>query len=136
MSLVLSTAERAAYAAALLAASPKGPCAVIAAVTREVNDPPAAAPFMTTWNGQRDPIKIELAPVAAILGLAELPNTPTQDGLVTVASATWGQFLGCIPADHFDEVCQLAGQGAGLGNGFDCLLFWRDLEQFLASQNL
>jgi len=98
--------------------------------------PPAAAPFMTTWNGQRDPIKIELAPVAAILGLAELPNTPTQDGLVTVASATWGQFLGCIPADHFDEVCQLAGQGAGLGNGFDCLLFWRDLEQFLASQNL
>ncbi len=98
--------------------------------------PPGAAPFVTTWNNDRDPIKAELAPVAGILALAELPSTPTQDGLVTVESATWGQFLGCIPADHFDQVCQLAGQGAGLGNDFDCVGFWRDLEQFLASQNL
>ncbi|CAN5123885.1 lipase LipC [soil metagenome] len=98
--------------------------------------PPAAAQFMTTWNGARDPIKAELAPVAGMLALAELPNTPTQDGLVTRSSATWGQFLGCIPADHFDEVCQLAGQGPGLGNDFNCLDFWRDLEQFLTSKNL
>ena len=54
-----------------------------------------------------------------------------QDGLVTVDSAKWGTFLGCIPADHLDEVCQIAGASPGLGNGFDCLAFYTDLEQFL-----
>ena len=43
-SLVLSTGESAANAAALPAPSPNGPCAAIAAVTRAVKDPPAADP--------------------------------------------------------------------------------------------
>ena len=30
------------------------------------------------------------------------------DGIVTVESARWGRFLGEIPADHFDEVGQIA----------------------------
>ncbi|MCB9639737.1 MAG: hypothetical protein H6727_12660 [Myxococcales bacterium] len=30
------------------------------------------------------------------------------DGIVTVESAKWGDFLGLIPADHFDEVGQIA----------------------------
>lgn len=97
---------------------------------------PAAAPFMTTWDGDADPMKAVLLPVAGILAAAELPDTPVQDGLVTVDSATWGQFLGCVPADHFDEVCQIAGQGPGLGNGFDCLEMWRGIEAFLRAQSL
>lgn len=97
---------------------------------------PAAEPFMTTWDGDRDPIKAELVPVVAILAAASLPETPTNDGLVTVDSATWGEFLGCVPADHLDEVCQVAGQGPGLGNGFDCLGFWRGLELTLRSRGL
>ncbi|HEY0254460.1 MAG TPA: alpha/beta fold hydrolase, partial [Kofleriaceae bacterium] len=97
---------------------------------------PAAAPFMATWNGDRDPMKAVLTPVAGILALAALPDTPVQDGLVTVDSANWGQFLGCVPADHFDEVCQIAGQDAGLGNSFDCLGMWRGIEQFLRDQQL
>jgi triacylglycerol lipase len=38
-------------------------------------------------------------------------NDPTHlvnDGLVTVQSARWGTFIGCVPADHFDEVGQIA----------------------------
>jgi triacylglycerol lipase len=97
---------------------------------------PAAAPFMATWDGDRDPIGAELVPIVAILAAASLPSTPTNDGLVTVDSATWGQFLGCVPADHLDEVCQVAGQSPGLGNSFDCLGFWRGLEQTLRSQGL
>jgi hypothetical protein len=27
---------------------------------------------------------------------------------VTVQSARWGTFIGCVPADHFDEVGQIA----------------------------
>ena len=91
---------------------------------------------MATWDSSRDPLGIELLPVAGILAAAVLPDTPTQDGLVTVDSAQWGTFLGCIPADHLDEVCQVAGESPGLGNDFDCLAFWSDLEQFLRAQDL
>lgn len=36
------------------------------------------------------------------------PLSPiVNDGLVTVESARWGKFLGCVPADHLDEVGQL-----------------------------
>ncbi len=98
--------------------------------------PPAAADFMATWDGSVDPIKAELLPVAAILDAAVSPATPTHDGLVTVESAKWGTFLGCVPADHFDEVCQVAGQSPGLYNDFDCLGFWRGLERYLRSHEL
>jgi triacylglycerol lipase len=30
------------------------------------------------------------------------------DGVVLVSSARWGEFLGIVPADHFDEVGQIA----------------------------
>ena len=30
------------------------------------------------------------------------------DGLVSVQSAQWGEFLGTIPADHMDEIGQIA----------------------------
>ena len=97
---------------------------------------PGAAPFMTTWDSDVDPLKLELLPVAAILDAAVLPATPTHDGLVTAESATWGTFLGCVPADHLDEVCQIAGQSPGLGNGFDCLGMWRGLETYLRDLQL
>ena len=41
------------------------------------------------------------------------------DGLVTAASSRWGTFLQCIPADHPDEIGQVADQGPGLFNGWD-----------------
>jgi triacylglycerol lipase len=50
----------------------------------------------------------------------------SNDGLVTVQSARWGTFLGCIPADHGDEI----GQGAIAVNGwssFDVVRFYRVL---------
>jgi triacylglycerol lipase len=43
------------------------------------------------------------------------------DGLVTVESAKWGTFVGCVPADHGDEV------GAGDGFGFDHLAFFKSV---------
>ena len=53
---------------------------------------------------------------AAILSEDVLSPEPN-DGLVTVTSATWGTFLGCIPADHLDEVGQLLGDAPGLVPG-------------------
>lgn len=45
---------------------------------------------------------LSLKPIAAVVahGVQLIPN----DALVTVASAKWGTFRGCIPADHADEV--------------------------------
>jgi triacylglycerol lipase len=59
-----------------------------------------------------------------------LDPTPN-DGLVTVASARWGLFLGCIPADHADEIGQVADDGPGLVSGFDHRAFYARLLQQL-----
>jgi triacylglycerol lipase len=50
-----------------------------------------------------------------------IPN----DGLVTVESAKDGVFLGCIPADHLDEIGQLADFGSGLLSGFEHVELYR-----------
>jgi triacylglycerol esterase/lipase EstA (alpha/beta hydrolase family) len=57
---------------------------------------------------------------------------PTNDGLVTVASAKWGTFLGCVPADHLSEVCQIGGQSSG--SSFDCVTLFRDLADWLVAR--
>lgn len=95
---------------------------------------PPGLPLSSKWDSQIDPMNAALVTVDGILAAATFPNTPTNDGLVTVESATWGEFLGCIPADHFNEVCQIAGTSPGIGNGFDCLEFYGDLEQLLADR--
>jgi triacylglycerol lipase len=45
---------------------------------------------------------ISLKPIAVVVahGGALIPN----DALVRIDSAKWGDFRGCIPADHADEV--------------------------------
>jgi triacylglycerol lipase len=44
--------------------------------------------------------------------------------MVSVQSARWGEFQGCVPADHFDEVGQIARTGA-IASGFDHIAFYR-----------
>jgi len=52
--------------------------------------------------GFRHVMHVELKPIAFAVahGVDLIPN----DGLVEVASAKWGTFRGCVPADHIDEV--------------------------------
>ena len=45
------------------------------------------------------------------------------DGIVTVASSVWGQWLGLLPTDHFDEVGQIADSREG---PFDHIQFYLD----------
>ena len=52
------------------------------------------------------------------------------DGLVTVASARWGTFRGCVAADHLDQV----GQIAGLVDSFNYKNFYRSHATFLSEQ--
>ena len=65
-------------------------------------------------------------------GVARVPN----DGLVRVADARWGTFLGCVPADHLDQIGHLFGGPPGLGNGWRWLDFYADLVRFVRAQGL
>lgn len=67
-----------------------------------------------------------LAPLMAFLEGSD-PTRLVNDGLVTVQSARWGTFIGCFPADHFDEVGQIAHQGPDRDSGFDHVVLYRDL---------
>jgi triacylglycerol lipase len=49
------------------------------------------------------------------------------DGLVAVYSAKWGQFMGCVPADHLDEVGQLDENAPDGLTGFDHLAYFREI---------
>jgi triacylglycerol lipase len=57
------------------------------------------------------------------------PVAHVNDGMVEVQSARWGYFMGCVPADHFDEVGQIAESGADPVSGFDHIAFYRTIVQ-------
>jgi triacylglycerol lipase len=55
------------------------------------------------------------------------------DGVVTVASARWGIFLGCVPADHSDETNKFGGFG-DKSSGFDALGMYDRIVDLFHSQ--
>ncbi len=91
--------------------------------------------FITRWDRDRDPVDVLLSITAAIVQedvLRPIPN----DGLVSVPSSMHGIFLGCIPADHLDEMGQFLGDSPGLFNSFDHLQFYTELVAYLRDQGL
>ncbi len=65
-----------------------------------------------------------------------LGQPDANDGLVRVKDARWGTFLGCVPADHLDEVGQLFGDSAGIGNQFAHKELYVELAKYLRAQGL
>ncbi|MEZ4256692.1 MAG: alpha/beta fold hydrolase [Polyangiales bacterium] len=93
--------------------------------------PTAGRPdFISKWDRELDPVDPFLA-VAEAISDGGLGNPYANDGFIRVTEATWGQFLGCIPADHLDQVGQLIGDSPGLGNDFDHIEFFSDLIDWL-----
>ncbi|MBK8251951.1 MAG: alpha/beta fold hydrolase [Polyangiaceae bacterium] len=75
-------------------------------------------PFVSELAGDKDPTDPLFVLSETILdggAFGKIPN----DGLVRAEDARWGEFWGCVPADHMDEVGQLIGDNPGLGNNFD-----------------
>lgn len=89
--------------------------------------------FITRWDAERDPIEPLLLLTEGIADGGLFSNDPN-DGLVRVADSKHGRFLGCIPADHFDEIGQLLGDGGGGSNRFNHLVFYAELVRWLRAQ--
>lgn len=76
-----------------------------------------APSFISDFAEDRDAIEPMLAVPQAML--AESVIDPiANDGLVRAIDARRGTFLGCVPADHFDEIGQLFGDIPGLTNSW------------------
>ena len=89
--------------------------------------------FLAAFDGTRDPIEPLFSASEELIDGGLFAPEPN-DGLVRVSSAKWGTFLGCIPADHMDEIGHLFGDRPGLGNNWDYLQFYIDLAAWIRDQ--
>lgn len=94
------------------------------------DEPP---PFISDFALERDPIDPLLSASEAFMD-GGFGDPEPNDGLVRVSSSRWGTFLGCVPADHLDQMGQLLGDDPGLGNEWDHLTFYRALVTWLRAQ--
>jgi triacylglycerol lipase len=85
-------------------------------------------PFIAKYDGVSVSPSVAFAASEAIIAKSFNPP-PTNDGLVPAASARWGTFLGCLPADHLGEMCWKSGAA-----GMDCVQFYRDLASWLVGR--
>ena len=95
---------------------------------------PDRPPFIARYDSENDPIDPLLSVTGLILNGGDAFRPIPNDGLVTVPSSRHGVFLGCIPADHLDEIGQLFGDGPGAFNDFDHYQFYRDLVAFIRAR--
>lgn len=90
----------------------------------KVCEPDEAHDFVLKLKYNTDPIEPLLALTEAAID-GTLFDVKANDGLVRVEDAKWGTFLGCVPADHMDEVGHLFGDKPGLLNPFDHRAMYR-----------
>jgi triacylglycerol lipase len=78
---------------------------------------------------RHDWMALPLVPFVNTLG----KETPS-DGLTTVRSAKWGNFRGCIPVDHMEQLGQRNLPDANVQNGFDIARFYAGIAADLAER--
>ncbi len=90
----------------------------------------SAGPFTALPN--RDYLALPLLPFASLAatGATREPN----DGFVSVASAKWGTFRGCIPADHMEQLGQRSLPDVNVRTGFDVAAFYTYVAGDLAAR--
>ena len=93
----------------------------------DVDDAPE---FIRKWRFWTDPVDPLLALSEALID-GGFGSPYANDGLLRVGDAKWGRFLGCVPADHLDQIGQLLGDKPGLFNAWDYREFYRELVHFL-----
>jgi triacylglycerol lipase len=89
--------------------------------------------FINEWDSELDPIDPMFDLMEMMLD-GGIGNPYPNDGLVRAKDARWGDFLGCLPADHMDMVGQLLGDNPGPGNSWDYKQFYLDIVGFLRAK--
>jgi triacylglycerol lipase len=90
-----------------------------------------ALPFITSWYPTVDPLNPLFDAFAALL---DGDDYYINDGLVRAKDAQWGQFWGCLPADHVDEIGQILGENPGIGNNWKYLDLYTQVIAYMRSQ--
>jgi triacylglycerol lipase len=85
--------------------------------------------------GSHDYMAMTLIPFTEIVGKAGTDFIPN-DGLTAVDSAKWGEFRGCIPADHQEQLGQHNLPDVNVQNGFDIARFYANVAADLAARGL
>ena len=98
----------------------------------EVSDS-SRPPFIKAFDDTVDPLSAMLDSTEVIIS-PNLLDPVANDGLVPVQSAKWGTFLGCVPADHLDEIGQIGGLPPGLGNDWRHKPFYLSLVAMLRAR--
>lgn len=80
----------------------------------------------------RDVVDLELSLTHEFLNALSGRN----DGLVTLASAKWGTFLGCMPADHADEIGLLSWPETNPFSGYNHKEFFIQVADELENRGL
>lgn len=80
-----------------------------------------------------DYLALPLVPFADRLDEPGAPPSPN-DGFVAVASAKWGNFRGCVPADHMEQLGQRNLPDVNVRNGFDVARFYAAVAADLAAR--
>ncbi|MFO0669898.1 MAG: hypothetical protein U0235_09780 [Polyangiaceae bacterium] len=81
-----------------------------------------------------DYMALPLAPFADVVGKASDGTPIPNDGLVAVASAKWGKFRGCVPADHMEQLGQRNLPDVNVRTGFDVARFYASVAADLAER--
>lgn len=97
-----------------------------------VCDTPDAPAWMNEWRNVTDPVN----PLLSAAWLINGGKDPMSDGFVSVETSIWGTFIGCVPADHLEEIGQILGVGPGIGNHWDHRQFYGDLLKYLRDRGL
>lgn len=88
---------------------------------------------IVAFRDRSDVMDVRLVPVAAFVahGTDLRPN----DGMATVESAKFGEFKGCVPADHYGEIGQPKRDTFNRWTGFDHIRFYRGIAFDLARRD-
>ncbi len=95
--------------------------------------PDAGAESLAPWNGEVDYMATPLVAGADFVGEA---GEGLHDGLCPVASARWGLFRGCVPADHMEQLGQQRLPEVNVRTRFDIARFYASVAADLAGRGL
>ena len=74
-----------------------------------------------------DYMALPLVPLADVAGKEDDGSYTPNDGLAGVASAQWGNFRGCVPADHMEQLGQRSIPDVNVRTGFDVARFYTNI---------